>query len=187
MSFDEDIKIFNRSKPLASSDSGPMADDLKRQVVSGNMQRARDLGKDIALSFRRAAAKDELLGIAESVGVEQDRAIKDQAILLSVFTAEYCIKRHVANQSLVAAAVAELYDNLLEDTPLLYQDLLRSPAFTFYYMNTDDEADPDQIGKTFAMLCGSPRDVKLATYGAQVFVKAQETYEAFIRDAGIME
>ena len=48
MSFDEDVKIFNRSKPLASSDSGPMADDLKRQVVSGNMQRARDLGKDIA-------------------------------------------------------------------------------------------------------------------------------------------
>ena len=104
-----------------------------------------------------------------------------------MFAAEYCIKRHVANQSLVAAAVAELYDNLLEDTPRLYQDLLRSPAFTFYYMNTDDEADPDQIGKTFAMLCGSPRDVRLAAYGAQVFVKAQETYEAFIRDAGIME
>ena len=151
---DYDIKIFTPIKSASKPEPVVIADEMKRQVVSGNMQKASRLGEAIADSFREAAEKDELLSIAHNCGVELSREIKNQAIILSVFTAEYAFNKLLNDPILSTTAVSKLYDTLTKDAPELYNNLLASTAFSFYYMNINTEnVNTDIIGKTFAELC----------------------------------
>lgn len=166
------MKMANSSEPVVP------ADEMKRQVISGNLQKARDFGKVLADSFPEAAEKEELLNIAGCCGVELSRSIKDQAIILCVFTAEYCINNYMPDAILSTTALTMLYDTLTANSPVLYSELLSSTAFSFYYMNTEGKnAEPDTIGKTFAMLCGDKNSESLCCYGKTVFETSLENYK----------
>lgn len=181
MNDDFDIKIFSPVKKTQESEPVVIADEMKRQVLSGNLQKAKQLGKAIADSFPEAAQKEELLTTAQCCGVELDRAIKDQAIILSVFTAEYCLNHDMPDSILSTSALTMLYDTLTDDAPELYNKLLSSTAFSFYYMNLDgSSADPELIGKTFAMLCGDKNSEALCCYGKTVFQNSLEQYRAAV-------
>lgn len=181
MNDDFDIKIFSPVKKTQESEPVVIADEMKRQVLSGNLQKAKQLGKAIADSFPEAAKKEELLTTAQCCGVELDRAMKDQAIILSVFTAEYCLNHDMPDSILSTSALSMLYDTLTDDTPELYNKLLSSTAFSFYYMNLDGgSADPELIGKTFAMLCGDKNSEELCCYGKTVFLNSLEQYRAAV-------
>ncbi len=150
---------------------------MKKQVVSGNLQKAKNLGKAIGDSFPEAARKKELVNMAESCGVEITRTIKDQAIILSVFTAEYCLDRAMPS-ILSTTATSMLYDTLIENAPALYNELLSSTAFSFYYMNLKgNEVNADDIGVTFSMLCGDKNSSALQCYGKTVFEHSLEEYK----------
>ena len=87
---DFDIKIFSPVKKTVDSEPVVIADEVKRQVILGNLQKAKALGKTIADYFPEAAEREELWNMAKCCNVtELDRNIKDQAIILSVFAAEY--------------------------------------------------------------------------------------------------
>ena len=145
------------------------------------MQKASRLGEAIAESFRQAAEKDELLSIAKGCGVELSREIKNQAIILSVFTAEYAFNKLLNDPILSTTAVSKLYDTLTKDAPELYNNLLASTAFSFYYMNIDTEnVDTDVIGKTFAVLCDDDNNEALYCYGKTVFCTSLEAYRQAI-------
>lgn len=176
---DFDIKIFVPIKKDNESESVVIVDEMKRQVISGNLQKARKLGEMIADSFHEAAEKEELWTIAEECNVpELDRRIKDQAIILSVFTAEYVFNHYMPDQILSTAAISTLYDTLTEDSPELYNNLLASTAFSFYYMNLDGkETAPEVIGKTFAVLCDDDDNENLLCYGKTVFITSLENYK----------
>ena len=174
---DYDIKIFTPIKSGSTPEPVVIADEMKRQVISGNMQKASELGNAVAISFREAAEKDELLNIANGCGVELTRDIKDQAIILSVFTAEYAFNRFLNDPILSTTAVSKLYDTLTKDSPELYNNLLASTAFSFYYLNIDVEnINNDVIGKTFAALCNDKTNEALFCYGQTVFSTSLEHY-----------
>ena len=176
---DYDIKIFSPIKLKAEKNEPVViADEMKRQVLSGNLQKARLLGEKIAVSFHEAAEKEELWTMAEECNVcEIDRRIKDQAIILSVFTAEYVFNHFISDPILSTTAVSALYDTLTKDCPELYNNLLASTAFSFYYMNLDGkETAPDVIGKTFAALCDDGDNESLLCYGRTVFAKSLESF-----------
>ncbi len=178
---DFDIKIFSPIKKEPEAESVTIADNMKRQVLSGNLQKARNLGKALADSYPEAAEKKELLHIAECCNVELDRNIKDQAIILSVFTAEYCINNYMPDSILATTALTMFYDTLTDDSPELYNNLLSSAAFSFYYMNLDGKnADPDLIGETFAMLCGDKNSECLTCYGKTVFLNTLKSYKTAV-------
>ena len=177
---DYDIKIFSPIKLKAEKNEPVViADEMKRQVLSGNLQKARLLGEKIAVSFHEAAEKEELWTMAEECNVcKIDRRIKDQAIILSVFTAEYVFNNCISDPILSTTAVSALYDSLTKDCPELYNNLLASTAFSFYYMNLDGkETAPDVIGKTFAVLCDEDDNEALLCYGRTVFAKSLENYK----------
>lgn len=175
---DFDIKIFSPVKKSEQAEPVAMADEMKRQVLSGNVQKAKQLGKAIAESFHEAAEKEELWNIAQHCGVTLDRGVKDQAIILSVFTAEYCLNHYMPDSILSTSALTLLYDTLTDDSPELYNKLLSSTAFSFYYMNLDGtNVDPGAIGKTFAMLCGDKASDEFCCYGRTVFTKSLEQYK----------
>lgn len=174
---DYDIKIFTPIKASNTPEPVVIADEMKRQVISGNMQKASALGEAVAKSFREAAEKDELLNIANGCGVELSRSIKNQAIILSVFTAEYAFNRFLNDPILSTTAVSKLYDTLTKDSPELYNNLLASTAFSFYYMNIDvEDINTDAIGKTFAELCNDNSNKALFCYGQTVFNTSLEHY-----------
>lgn len=178
---DFDIKIFSPVKKIESTEPVIIADEMKRQVVSGNLQKAKLLGESIADSFPEAAQKKELLGLAENCGVELTREIKDQAIILSVFTAEYCLNNILPDSILSTSAVSTLYDTLIADSPELYNKLLASTAFSFYYMNIENKtADSNVIGETFAMLCGKKSSECHISYGKNIFEDAFKQYRAAV-------
>lgn len=177
---DFDIKIFSPIK-LQTEKNEPVVivDEMKRQVISGNLQKAKKLGEMIADSFHEAAEKEELWNMAHECNItELDRRIKDQAIILSVFTAEYVFNHYMPDPLLSTTAISTLYDTLTEDSPELYNNLLASTAFSFYYMNLDGkETAPDVIGKTFAVLCDDDENENLLCYGKTVFVTSLENYK----------
>lgn len=176
---DFDIKIFSPLKKTVDSEPVVIADEMKRQVVLGNLQKAKALGKAIADFFPEAAEKEELWNMAKCCNVtELDRHIKDQAIILSVFAAEYYLNMSLGDAILSTSALTTLYDNLTADLPELYNELLSSTAFSFYYMNVDRKAaDPEIVGETFAMLCGNKDSGELRCYGASVFNTSIEHYK----------
>ena len=175
---DYDIKIFSPVKKVPEPEAVVLADEIKRQVVSGNLQKARDLGKAIAQSFREAAEKKELLNMSVDCGIKElTRDIKDQAIILSVFTAEYALNHYLTDSILSTTAISQLYDTLTADSSELYNNLLASTAFSFYYMNTDvKNIDTEIIGKTFAVLCDDDYNESLFCYGKTVFTTSLEAY-----------
>ena len=176
---DYDIKIFSPVKKIDETEAQVVADEMKKQIISGNTQKAKDLGKRIGETFPDAAAKEELWNMAGCCGVELDRSIKDQAIILSVFTAEYCLNTYMPFKILSTTAVSTFYDTLISDAPDLYNNLLSSAAFSFYYIDArNDNVDSESIGKTFAMLCGNKESEDLICYGKSVFETSLETYKA---------
>lgn len=176
---DFDIKIFSPIKTAESAEPVVIADEMKRQAVSGNLQKAKDLGKSIADFFPEAAEKEELWNMARCCNVQElDRSIKDQAIILSVFTAEYFLNQYLTDAILSTSALTVLYDTLTATLPELYNHLLSSTAFSFYYMNVDrKDADPEIIGQTFAMLCGDKNAKDLCCYGESVFNTTLDHYK----------
>ena len=183
---DFDIKIFSPVKITNDKEAEPVviADEMKRQVISGNMQKARMLGRLIADSFREAAEKEELWTMAGCCNItELDRRIKDQAIILSVFTAEYVFNHYMPDPLLSTTAITSLYATLTEESPELYNNLLASTAFSFYYMNLDgNETAPEVIGKTFAVLCDDDENPDLLCYGKTVFVTSLENYKKAVEN-----
>lgn len=176
---DLDIKIFSPIKTGEMEDPVVIVDEMKRQVLSGNLQKAKELGKRIADFFPVAAEKEELWNMAKCCNVQElDRNIKDQAIILSVFAAEYFLNQYLTDAILSTSALTVLYDTLTADLPELYNHLLSSTAFSFYYMNVDrNDANPEIIGQTFAMLCGNKSSRELCCYGEAVFKITLEHYK----------
>lgn len=179
---DRDIKIFTAIKKADEPEAVVIADEMKRQAISGNLQKAKNLGEVIAKSFREAADKKELLHLSENCGVaELTRNIKDQAIILSVFAAEYALNQYLTDSILSTTAISQLYDTLTDDSPELYSNLLASTAFSFYYMNIDlKNVDTEVIGKTFAVLCDDDFNESLFCYGKTIFVTSVEGYRKTI-------
>lgn len=176
---DFDIKIFSPVKKSENAEPVVIADEMKRQVLSGNLQKAKDLGRSVAEFFPQAAEKEELWTMAKNCCIpELDRNIKDQAIILSVFAAEYFLNLYFTDAILSTSALTVLYDTLTANLPELYNHLLSSTAFSFYYMNVDRKhADAQIIGKTFAMLCGDKDSEELCCYGVSVFNTTLEHYK----------
>ncbi len=177
---DFDVKIFSPIKKNDSEEPVAIVDEMKRQVISGNLQKAKELGKRIADFFPEAAKKEELWNMAKCCNIsELDRNIKDQAIILSVFTAEYYLNIYLPDAILSTSALTMLYDTLTANMPELYNHLLSSAAFSFYYMNVDRKsADPKIVGQTFAMLCGDKNSEELRCYGKTVFETSLEHYKS---------
>lgn len=179
---DHDIKIFSVIKKTNEPEPVVIADEMKRQAISGNLQKAKYLGDTIAKSFREAADKKELLHLSEDCGIaELTRSIKNQAIILSVFAAEYTLNNCLTDSILSTTAISQLYDTLTDDSPELYSNLLASTAFSFYYMNIDiKNIDTEIIGKTFAVLCDDDYNEALFCYGKTIFDTSVESYKKTI-------
>lgn len=93
-----------------------------------------------------------------------------QIRILLIFIAESCLHLYTPTPLLATTAVNALYDKLIEDDPGFYDTISNGAAFSFYYLALRHSGKADEnIGATFAMLCGAEENQALAGLGARVY------------------
>lgn len=170
---DSDMKIFGVKEEAAPSDGADvqaLADEMKQQRLNGNSERAKRLGIRLAALAPDSAEKDSL-DLARLLGEPPPSAdIMRQLRILLIFTAESCLHLYTPTPLLATTAVNALYDRLIEDDPGFYDTIANGAAFSFYYLALRHSGTADEnIGMTFAMLCGAEHDEGLIRLGARVY------------------
>lgn len=176
---DSDMKIvgdsFDGDRPL-SCDSNTI-ERLNSFRRSGDLSRAGRLGATLAGRF------EEIATMAEVTELSEQEALHKR--LLTVFAAVVAIETRLSEQILTRTALNAYYSTLKRDDPALYDSMSITGAMTFYYLSfRRSGSTTEDIGATFAMLCGRENDAELTEKGRAVFAKAYEFVCGFIAAMG---
>lgn len=165
---DEDMKIapghFSGSRP--PEDIAELAaQDFLRQKKSGNIDRARDLGKRFALALldgENGPLKGELEG--------QSPQVQHHQFLLYSYVVSHVIADHSPNSILAQTSLNVFYSEVENVSADLYRHVSDMAAFSLYILfeRSRDRAE-DEIGRIFAELCGAEGDRQLIDYGNRLY------------------
>ncbi len=166
---DSDVKIFNDTKNGESFDEVSIISQMTTNRSNGNAQKAKELGKRLAERF-----VDEPHLIAEieaELGeLQHDEDFMYQMKVLLIFAAEYCINHLLPNPLLSNTAVNALYDTVRKKAMEFYDKLDDAAEYSFYYLAVRKGVDvSDNIGVSFAMLCGMDKDKYYMGLGKRLF------------------
>ena len=175
---DSDIKIFkSKDEEADSADLYALAEEMRRNIVNGNSQKAKELGIKLAsLSPDSDDLGEELIKYVRNTAADEE--IKDQIVTLMLFCAEYTLLGEL-RPMLSASATEAMYNVIKEKFPTFYNSISNGAAVSFYHLAVKKNRDVAKaIGESFAMLC--EQDSKLIkTMGENVFTltceKVKET------------
>lgn len=170
---DSDMKIFDVKEKRETSDGAEiqaLAEEMKRQRLNGNSERAKQLGIRLA-GLAPDSAQEDSLDLFRLLGDPPPEAgILRQIRILLIFTAESCLHHDTPTPLLATTAVNALYDRLIEEDPGFYDTISNGAAFSFYYLALRHSGKTDEnIGMTFAMLCEKEQDAALIQLGARIY------------------
>lgn len=177
---DSDIKIFNDIKSNESFDEVSVIAEMTRQRSSGNIDKAKKLGKHLAEIFvDEPHLLKDLEGEVGTLDYNDD--IMYQLKVLLVFTAEYCINHSLSSPLLSNTAVNSMYDTVSSKAFEFYDRLDDAAEYSFYYLAVRKGINiPQNIGISFAMLCGKEKDGKFTSLGTNLFEVAKHEIENII-------
>lgn len=171
---DSDIKIFNDNEmPTDSFDEVAVIAEMKKHRTSGNILKAKQLGKHLAEIF---IDEPHLLSDLESeIGeIKRDEDDMYHVKVLLIFTAEYCINHLLSATVLSNTAINAMYDTLMKKASQFYDRLDDAAEYSFYYLAVRKAVNiPENIGISFAMLCGEGKDTYYTNLGKRIFEVAQ--------------
>ncbi len=178
---DSDVKIFNDSDaPAEVSNEVAVIAEMTKHRSNGNILRAKQLGKHLAEIF---VDEPSLLSQLEAeVGeIKRDEDDMYHIKVLLVFTAEYCINRHLPATLLSNTAVNALYDTVIKKAAEFYDKLDDAAEYSFYYLAVRKAIDISKnIGVSFAMLCGEGKNEYYTNLGKRLFEVAEHEIEKII-------
>ena len=182
MAFDDsDVKIFKGEEKRAENiDEVSVIAEMSEQRSNGNISRAKNLGKHLAEIF---VDEPHLLSdLEKEVGAfSHDESIMYQIKVLLVFTAEYSITHLLPGSLLSHTAVNAMYDTVRKKAFDFYDRLDDAAEYSFYYLAVRKGVNISQnIGTSFAMLCGREKDSEFTTLGARLFEVAGHEIEKII-------
>lgn len=170
---DSDIKIANgiTEKHVDEEiDAIAVIEEAKRQHFNGNSAKAKQIGRNIVSAFSYKCAPEELLSLFKKYGIAPTDRIMMQAKILSVFAAEYSLEHFMPSQYLSVMAVDAMYDIMRETESKFFDELVRSSAFSFYYLCEEENGDISvNVGRQFAFLCGDRDSDTLSELGKELF------------------
>ena len=179
---DSDIKIFKPSKQI-DKDGGVLAfvEGMNHHRQNGNVEKAKELGAKLAdLAFdskNKEVISDEIFLSAD---------IFPQVCALVLFSAEAALNYYLPSQQLSAIAINALHEVLSSKKLPVYDTLMSSPAFSFYYLSVRKGGTdiPGDIGDAFAMLCRHEEDQAFIEEGKKLYNKILEIVEKQILAIG---
>ena len=178
---DSDVKIFTDSdtKSEGSYEVSVIA-EMTKQRSNGNIMKAKQLGKHLAEIF---VDEPSLLSQLEAeVGkIERDDDQIYQIKVLLVITAEYCINHLLPATLLSNTAVTSLYDTVIKKASSFYDRLDDAAEYSFYYLAVRKGIEIAQnIGISFAMLCGKDKEEYYTNLGQRLFEIAEHEIQKII-------
>lgn len=183
---DSDVKIFNDEKK-DSFDEVSIIAEMTKNRSNGNSQKAKELGKTLAERF---VDEPHLLSDLEhEVGeIQRDDDTMYQMKVLLAFSAEYSINRLLVSPLLANTAVNALYDTVKKKAFEFYDRLDDAAEYSFYYLAVRKGVDiPQNIGISFAMLCGNESDEYYKNLGKRLFEVATYEIEKTINSVGFIK
>ena len=167
---DSDVKIFGGEKIKASpkKDAAEQeADEYMQQKLSGNIDIAKDLGKDLAelvISYRsnHALAQD-------------DSVVMLQCKVLFLHAACTCAVLHSPSSIISDNVTQVLLDTVRDELTVVYDNYKGLGSATMYKLAEKEEHPTESIGKLFARLCSQQEHQRYITFGI-------ELYEAFLAE-----
>ncbi len=161
---DDDIKIFHpQKKDGASADLAELALLMDTYRSNGNMEKAADLGKKLAvITPEMLCPKD-----AEKLKTNELRQLR----ALIVFSVQIALHKYLPHPMLSSQAINAMYAEISENSPGLFANISDGSSFTFYYLSVRKNRNVEEgIGKNYAMLCDRDDDEFYASLGERVFV-----------------
>ncbi len=161
---DDDIKIFHpRKKDGAGADLAELALLMDTYRSNGNMEKAADLGKKLAvITPEMLCPKD-----AEKLTTNELRQLR----ALIVFSVQIALHKYLPHPMLSSQAINAMYAEISENSPGLFANISDGSSFTFYYLSVRKNRNVEEgIGKNYAMLCDRDDDEFYASLGERVFV-----------------
>ena len=178
---DSDVKIFTDSDtPQETSNEVFVIAEMTKHRSNGNILKAKQLGKHLAEIFvDEPSLLSQLEGEIGKIRCDADDMYQVKVLL--VFTAEYCINHLLPSTLLSNTAVNALYDTVIKKAADFYDRLDDAAEYSFYYLAVrKGENISDNIGVSFAMLCGEDKNSYYTNLGKQLFEIAEHEIQKII-------
>ena len=185
---DNDIRIAGShpSREISSSadlDAEASLRELSREKENGNLEKARGLGAAAAAEVY-ADNGESFFGMDSS----ENAQMREQRQMLLAFAAVVGFDKYDPNAHCARAALSTFYETLKRDAPQIYDDVERSFAFSFYFLEYHRGRDvAAAIGQTFAMLCGRPGDSVCAQLGKALYLRFLDVIQSMAEHTGFVK
>jgi len=186
MSNDFDMKIVGDvsfsslgKEQNAQNDSN----EYEKQKKSGNLIRAKTLGKKLAEDFIANCHSEELV-----VSEEESEQLNLQKILLLSFTVMAGLEQFCPNLTIANTARSVFFEELSRLDKVLFDKSSDTGAFSFYYLSFRRGNDIERrIGQTFAMLCLHDGDPIYQELGEAIYCWFFSNVEKQVKNAEFVE
>lgn len=177
---DSDIKIAG-DKPSQEIKKRRESVAAEKEPEKEAVERARELGKTVALKFIAAAEETNLSD------EPQDSDMLLQRRLLLSFTATVGFEEYCEDDTLGGIAQKSFIDTLKKENSELYAASSDTGAFSFYYLAYRRGSEIDRrIGQTFAMLCSHDGDPIYQELGEALYCWFLSTVRRAAAQLGLM-
>lgn len=169
---DNDVKIYkSKANAAAQPELGSILQAVNAQRSSGNIEKARKLGKRLATITPSPGGDKLSIDFAQVLKPKFFApAVLYQIKVLMIFAAEASLQLHLPGNLLATTATNAIYDYLRKHETDFYRNISDGAAFTFYYLAIKKGGDIDRgIGETFAMLCSAEDNESFIEAGMTVF------------------
>ncbi len=157
---DSDMKIAGQPSKTSSweDEVNKTLEEMKNIREKGLLLQAEQVGTHMASFITHMNAKT------------QDKMLWNQQLWLCVFAVTVGCESCVHNPTAARAVLNAFHDRFRVICPDAYEDSGYSIAMSFYYLAVRSVGDSrSEIGRTFAMLCGSEKDSALQELGKETF------------------
>lgn len=178
---DADVKIFKPSKK-ADKDGGVLSfvEGMSYHRQNGNVAKAKELGKIVAKEYL-----DDSNKVKNSGNVFLSDVYFPQTCALMLFSMEAAFNYYLPSQQLSTIAINAFHEELTDKNLPIYDSVMASPAFSFYYLSVRKGGDniPKDIGEAFAMLCHRENDVDFIDEGKKLYTSVLDNISSKIIEA----
>lgn len=180
-----DVKIFGEHQNLDDIEKeDSLVLELVVQKSNGNLHKAKQLGAILAAEVESNDGE-----FVFGAGLRrEDQEILLQRRLLLAFVVDYGLNTFCLNKIISEIAINFFYDTIKNDSPLIYEDIRETGAFSYYYLCVrDGEQIEEEIGKTFAQLVGYKDNEVYAHLGTALFLHFIDVVKKKIAELNFVE
>lgn len=168
---DSDIKIFGSSRDKHDDEFLRQIEALDHHRQNGNIDKARQLGRNLYELVKEDSTREKNIDDAFKEG-----KMPVKAGVLAMFTTEAALNMYLPSTQLSTIAIAELHRLLAKIESPVYEKILESPAYSFYYLSLRKGGDDalEELGKAFAEHCRHEGEEKYIAYGKKIYEVVQK-------------